>query len=340
MVKPIEIKEVSIELPTRMLTSKNKIDPVNLNFYRNAHFRKLAYQKKAFKESILPLIKDLPKYNSYKLHYTIYAKDKRKFDIANVASIVDKYFCDAMVEQGKFPDDDYDYLQDIHFSFGGVVGKAYAIVKITPICQEIPMKIILQSTDILMILTDYFNHQLMNIDDSGYVSSLKVENDKIIAIISNSDSEITVESTVETNNTNASSPFDDNEEDDLLDPTEAKRLELLEEAKAAKIKGIRRDMTTDTLIQKLAEHAEEQSKDAQNDDENTEDSSFSDTEGSNQSSGSSNESTSQEGDEEEEDGNPFGDSPTQSSETKDSSEDNSSSKSAFDDEDDDIFGSE
>lgn len=51
------------------------------------------------------------------LEYTLYPKTKRLVDVANVCSIVDKYFYDALVETGKLPDDNYNHLSSVFYRF-------------------------------------------------------------------------------------------------------------------------------------------------------------------------------------------------------------------------------
>jgi len=38
-------------------------------------------------------------------------------DISNVLSIHDKFFCDALVELGKLPDDNYKYIPEVKYVF-------------------------------------------------------------------------------------------------------------------------------------------------------------------------------------------------------------------------------
>ena len=337
-----------------MFTSGKKLDPINLNFYRNAHFRKLAYQKKAFLKEIRSLVEGLPVYNKFTVHYTIFAKDKRKFDIANVACILDKYFCDTLVELGKVPDDNYDYLKDIHFTFGGIVGEAYAIVTITPVEEERSMKIVFRQNDIAEAVMFFMNSMMPTVNQQQKDLNFDVQDGEITLTVDTDTFDNTKESLDFENQFTAKNESDPFGSDTENDPEEVKRLELLEEAKSYKIKGIRKDMTIDTLTQKLAEHAEEESKDVHDDSTGAEDSGDSDSEGSDNSSRESDEVTDEDvfgsdeeepevvtDEEEEEEGNPFGDSPALETKSK-SAEEEANGNSPFDseDDDDDIFGSE
>lgn len=93
---------------------------LNLNIYRNAHYQTLNKMKVEFSKVIEPELLKLPSFKSIDLTYTLYPKTKRLCDIANVCSIVDKFFCDALVNIGKLPDDNYEYLKNITYTFGSI----------------------------------------------------------------------------------------------------------------------------------------------------------------------------------------------------------------------------
>lgn len=78
--------------------------------------------KKRYKEAVREQIELLPEMAGVSLIYTLYPKTKRLCDISNVLSIHDKFFCDALVELGKLPDDDYRYLANISYQFGEIDG--------------------------------------------------------------------------------------------------------------------------------------------------------------------------------------------------------------------------
>lgn len=107
---------------------------LNLNQYRNTHYIILNKAKIAYKELMKEQISRLPELSNISLHYTVYTKTKREFDLSNVCSVVDKFFCDALVELGKLPDDNIKYLSQISFSFGGI-DKDNPRIEVT-ICQK------------------------------------------------------------------------------------------------------------------------------------------------------------------------------------------------------------
>lgn len=93
---------------------------LNLNFYRNAHYQILNKMKVVFSEQIQDQLDHLPQYESITLTYTLYPKTHRLCDVSNVCTIVDKFFCDALVRADKLEDDNYTFLKEIHYKFGEV----------------------------------------------------------------------------------------------------------------------------------------------------------------------------------------------------------------------------
>jgi len=93
---------------------------LNLNIYRNAHFHTLNSAKATFKDAVAEQVMQLPDLANIQLEYTLYPATKRLCDISNICSIVDKFFCDAVVELGKLPDDNYTHLNKITYQIGEV----------------------------------------------------------------------------------------------------------------------------------------------------------------------------------------------------------------------------
>ena len=93
---------------------------LNLNIYRNTHFHLLNKMKVEFSGSISAELFSLPKYKWVNLTYTLYPKTNRLCDVANICSIVDKFFCDALVQAEKLEDDNYKFLNQITYKFGKV----------------------------------------------------------------------------------------------------------------------------------------------------------------------------------------------------------------------------
>ena len=106
--------------PLKVLATKLKGWILNLNQYRNTHFRTLNTVKINYKLWMEKQIKTGPKYNKIACIYTVYPKDKRSFDLGNVCCIHQKFFEDALVELGKLPDDNYNYIPLVIYKFGKV----------------------------------------------------------------------------------------------------------------------------------------------------------------------------------------------------------------------------
>ena len=106
--------------PLRVPQSQVKDFILNLNNYRNTHYRSLNTTKINYKRLMEDQIKDLPNYDVITVHYTVYPKSKRKFDIGNVVSVHKMYFEDALVEFGKIEDDEYTHIIFNSESFGEV----------------------------------------------------------------------------------------------------------------------------------------------------------------------------------------------------------------------------
>ena len=108
-------------LPLEVYYSKNKKFILNLNNYRNAHYRILSASKKIYTEDLLERIKDLPKFsNVVSLEYVYYAKSKRRLDVSNPCSIIDKFTCDALVKAEIIEDDSSKQIKKVVYRFGGV----------------------------------------------------------------------------------------------------------------------------------------------------------------------------------------------------------------------------
>lgn len=110
----------TISLPLAVPVSSNKWFFLNLNHYKNAHHRTLTTAKKEFMKRVRPLLHEIPRLERILIAYSLFTPDKRKIDTANVCSVVDKWFSDALVEFGKLEDDNCKILPIVAFRFGGV----------------------------------------------------------------------------------------------------------------------------------------------------------------------------------------------------------------------------
>lgn len=111
-------------LPLFVHTTKSKTKKgkaiFNLNNYRNWFPMKSNAAKKELKRYIKTLGLSSFGNGPFALHYEYYHGDRRKIDVANPCSIIDKFVCDAFTELGLWPEDNIDYVKTVMYEFKGV----------------------------------------------------------------------------------------------------------------------------------------------------------------------------------------------------------------------------
>ena len=147
---------ITLNVPTFvMLPKKTKDDEkviLNLNTTRNMDRFKLGNVKNTFYDQFKPEMDRVkPEFDldmqsrvkmykklfdcdfepEFKLRYTITAANKRKFDIANMLSIIDKFACDCLVKDGFMPDDNWEYLTEVTYAFGGLAKERTCKLELT-----------------------------------------------------------------------------------------------------------------------------------------------------------------------------------------------------------------
>lgn len=123
-----------LSLPLSVQQSKTKVFQLNLNIYRNAHYQTLNKVKTSFQEQVAPLLKNLPPLQQVSLSYELYPQSHRLCDVANICSVVDKFFSDALVNLGYIADDNYQHVLGVQYLFGSVDSKNPRVeVTINPI---------------------------------------------------------------------------------------------------------------------------------------------------------------------------------------------------------------
>lgn len=113
------MKTYLLHLPLFIPLSDKKNFSLNLNVYRNGHFYELNKAKETFHKYIGQLLEGIPELQRIMVIYTLFVGTKRRVDISNICSIVDKFFCDTLTEKKVIPDDSYDVLQEVIYRFGG-----------------------------------------------------------------------------------------------------------------------------------------------------------------------------------------------------------------------------
>lgn len=106
--------------PTRC-TRKSRCMTLNMNVYRNTHYRILNITKVHYVDVMEEQINNLPDLKPpIQLTYTYYPASNRQCDVTNVCSIHSKYFLDSLVELGKLKDDNYKFVPTEIFTIGTV----------------------------------------------------------------------------------------------------------------------------------------------------------------------------------------------------------------------------
>lgn len=105
-------------LAVRISTRKKHI--LNLNTFRNTHYRVLNNAKISYKETMRGKILNLKDYKKLLIIYKVFKGDRRRFDIGNILSIHQKFFEDALVELGKLPDDKASNIPMVVYLNGGI----------------------------------------------------------------------------------------------------------------------------------------------------------------------------------------------------------------------------
>lgn len=124
-----------VPLPLEIPKSKSSFFPMNLNEYRNAHYQTLNKAKVNYEILCRELLRryKVTKMPGCKLVYTLYVGSAQRRDVANICSIVDKFFSDALVKQKIIPDDDFVCIPEVVYRFGGIDRKDPRVdVEITP----------------------------------------------------------------------------------------------------------------------------------------------------------------------------------------------------------------
>ena len=115
-----EIKKAKFYSPLKVFMTKAKNFILNMNQYRNTHFRLLNHTKINYKKFMERQIIKSDSFGKVICIYTAYPKTNRRQDLGNVCSIHEKYFEDAMVEYGKLGDDDMRNIPLVIYRYGGV----------------------------------------------------------------------------------------------------------------------------------------------------------------------------------------------------------------------------
>lgn len=109
-----------VSVPISVPISKNTKFSLNLNQYRNAHHHTLNTAKVNFHEIVKKRLVGIPKLDKIRISYILYVKTRQLCDVANITSIVDKFFSDCLTAEGIIPDDNYNHVIMTASGFGGI----------------------------------------------------------------------------------------------------------------------------------------------------------------------------------------------------------------------------
>jgi hypothetical protein len=93
--------------------------------------------KVRYSDQMSDTVSELPVFDKVRLIFTFYPGTKRRCDLSNMCSIIDKFICDVLVRSGKIPDDDYHHIPSIHYEFGSLDRENPRVdIQIIPIKEE------------------------------------------------------------------------------------------------------------------------------------------------------------------------------------------------------------
>lgn len=84
---------------------------LNLNVYRNLHYRTSNDAKIVYKELFKDELNNKKFKTPVEITYKVYKSSKKKLDKMNIISIVSKFLLDAITEYGCWIDDNDDYIK-------------------------------------------------------------------------------------------------------------------------------------------------------------------------------------------------------------------------------------
>ena len=112
---------IKFNLPLRVRISKTKDFILNLNVFRNTHYRVLSMAKRRYSDIVIATAPYIDyKIERCELKVTLYPKTRRRADLSNACSIVDKFAMDSLQDKGYFNDDDYHTIPKVTYEFGEV----------------------------------------------------------------------------------------------------------------------------------------------------------------------------------------------------------------------------
>lgn len=102
------------------VTKKGRVFKLNLNDYRNTNYHILNTAKKNFSNKIGAALKArCPQLKTpIKITYVIMRSNNILYDVGNVGSILDKFFCDSLQDAKRIKDDNFKFIPNVEFLHG------------------------------------------------------------------------------------------------------------------------------------------------------------------------------------------------------------------------------
>lgn len=115
-------QEVTISMPLFLETGvRTKIKRfINMNVMNNLHFQVRGTVKKSYEKLAWTKIHRIKFHKMITLEFVLWKADERKGDRANVLSMHEKYFCDALTKSGCIIDDNDKYIERTIYRTGGL----------------------------------------------------------------------------------------------------------------------------------------------------------------------------------------------------------------------------
>ena len=95
----------------RRVRTKDKRVPINLNWYRNAHYLLSNAVKTQYGLDVEPQLKDIVLATPCEVTYQVFKPTRLRLDKMNVVSITSKFLLDRLVELGVIEDDNDDFIK-------------------------------------------------------------------------------------------------------------------------------------------------------------------------------------------------------------------------------------
>lgn len=113
--------KIKLSIPLYTYIGRKKFN-LNLNQYRNTHFRVLAKAKKNIEDLVYRSLRDkgLKLNGPAKVTITLWKESKRLRDLSNTCSIADKFVLDAIVKCGIIDDDDCETIPFVEYIYAGI----------------------------------------------------------------------------------------------------------------------------------------------------------------------------------------------------------------------------